>query len=142
MEIYGIIGRYKNEFRLEVKATESMNQGWLEVLNEDCDEDEKYKSFEEAMNEPYQCYLSNDEGFLVMEVIRNLDNNDYYTEYYFDDYKYINADLTDEEIKEIDEFIMEWKDKMPDQNEVDVCMGSEFLKSLPKDISWLENYSL
>lgn len=142
MEIYGIIGRYENEFRLEVKATESMNQGWLEVLNEDCDEDEKYKSFEEAMNEPYQCYLSNDKGFLVMEVIRNLDNNDYYTEYYFDDYEYINADLTDEEIKEIDEFIMEWKDKMPDQNEVDVCMGTEFLKSLPKDISWLENYSL
>ena len=77
-----------------------------------------------------------------MEVIRNLDNDNYYTEYYFDDYKYIDATLTDEEIKEIDEFIMEWKDKMPDQNEVDVCMGTEFLKSLPKDISWLENYSL
>lgn len=115
MEIYGIIGRYKNEFRLEVKATESMNQGWLEVLNEDCNENEKYKSFEEAMNEPYQCYLSNDEGFLVMEVIRDLDKDDYYVEYFFDDYEYINADLTDEEIKEIDYFIEKHKDDVEDK---------------------------
>lgn len=119
MEIYGIIGRYKNEFRLEVKATETMNQGWLDVLNRDCEEDEKYKSFEEAMNYPHQCYLSNDEGFLVMEVVRDLDDDTYYTEYYFDDYEYIDAELTDEELKEIDEFIMKWKDKILDQFDSD-----------------------
>lgn len=137
MKIYGIIGRYKNEFRLEVTATETMNQGWLDVLNEEHEND--YESFEEAMNDPYQCYLSNDKGFLVMEVIRNLDKDTYFTEYYFDDYEYIDADLTNDELKEIDEFIIKWKDKMPDQNEVDVCMGTEYVKSLPDDIPWKKN---
>ena len=106
MEIYRIIERYGNEFRVSVKANDSMNQGWLKALNEYyCDEDEQYKSFEEAMNHPYQCYLSNDEGFLVMEVVRNLDKHTYHTEYFFDNYEYIDADLTDEELKEIDDFI-------------------------------------
>jgi hypothetical protein len=115
MTIYEITERYGNEYRLNVKATESMNQSWLDVLNEYYNEDEKYKSFEEAMNEPHQCYLSNDEGFLVMEVIRDLDKDDYYVEYYFDDYEYINADLTDEEIKEIDYFIEKHKDDVEDK---------------------------
>ena len=117
MEIYRIIERYGNEYRLSVKATEEMNKSWLEILNEYyCDEDEKYKSFEEAME--HSCYLSNDEGYLVMEVIRNLDRDDYYTEYYFDDYEYINADLTDEEINEIDEFIEKNKHKVKDEKVV------------------------
>lgn len=116
MKIYRIIERWGNEYRLSVKATETMNNGWLDVLNKDCDEDEKYKSFEEAMNESHQCYLSNDKGYLVMEVIRNLDKDTYYTEYFFDDYEYINAHLTDEEINEIDEFIEKNKHKVKDSS--------------------------
>ena len=115
MEIYRIIERYGNEFRLSVKANDAMNQGWLDVLNKDCDEDEKYKSFEEAMNEPHQCYLSNDEGFLVMEVVIDLDKETYYTEYYFDDYEYIDADLTDEEWDELLAYIDKHKNKVKDK---------------------------
>lgn len=111
MEIYSISREYENAFRLKVKATDAMNQGWLKILNEHyCDEDEKYKSFEEAINHPYQCYLSNKEGFLVMEVVVDLDDDTYFTEYFFDDYEYIDADLTDEEIAEIEAYIDEHKD--------------------------------
>lgn len=116
MKIYKIIERWGNEYRLKVKANEEMNQGWLNKLNEGCNEDEKYKSFEEAMNDPYQCYLSNDKGFLVMEVIRNLDKHTFYTEYYFDDYEYIDAELTDDELKEIDDFIEKNKHKVKDKS--------------------------
>ena len=111
MEIYGMSMEYENVFRLKVKATDAMNQGWLEVLNKHyCDEDEKYKSFEEAINHSYQCYLSNDEGFLVMEVVVDLDRSTYHTEYFYDDYEYINVDLTDEELAEIDAYIEQYKD--------------------------------
>ena len=143
MIIYGIIGRYKNEFRLEVKATETMNQGWLDVLNQDhYSGRKKYKTFEEAMNDPNQCYLSNEEGFLVMEVIRNIETGTYHIEYYFDDYEYIDADLTDEQLKEIDDFINQYKDRMPDQSTADICMGTDFIKHLPKDIPWLCNFDV
>lgn len=75
MKIYRIIDRYEDDFRLEVKATESMNQGWLKKLNECYTDNKKYNSFEEAINCPHQCYLSNDNGFLIMEIIRNIMEN-------------------------------------------------------------------
>lgn len=105
MLIYGIIDINENEYRLEVKATEAMNQGWLKALNEGCDIDERYNSFEEAINDPYECFLSNKDGFLVMEVVRNLDDDTYCIEYYFDNYVKIDAELTDEELEEIDKYI-------------------------------------
>lgn len=116
MEIYEIIERYGNTFCVKVKANEAMNQGWLNVLNKDCDEDKKYKSFEEAMNAPHQIYLSNDEGFLTMEVVRDLDKNTYYIEYLFNEYEYIDAKLTDEELAAIDNYINEHKDEVEDKN--------------------------
>lgn len=115
MKIYKILERWGNQYRLQVKATENMNKCWLDIVNDGYSEDEKYKSFEEAMNDPHQCYLSNDKGYLVMEVIVDLDKDTYYTEYYFDDYEYIAADLTDEELKEIDDFIEKNKHKVKDK---------------------------
>lgn len=137
MEIYGICERYDESFRLKVKATEAMNQAWLDVLNQD--DECNYKTFEEAMNDPYQCYLSNKEGFLVMEVVRDLHDHTYFIEYYFDSYEDIEAELTEEELAEIDEFIFKWRDKMPDQNEVDIWGEEEFLNALPDDIPWKKN---
>ena len=74
-----------------------------------------------------------------MEVVRDLDEDTYYVEYYFDDYETIDVDLTDDELKEIDAFILKWKNKIPDQDEVDIWGEEEFSKALPDDIPWKKN---
>ena len=93
------------------------------------------------MNDPKQCYLSNDDGYLVMEVIRILDKDDYYVEYYFNDYEIIDADLSDEEVDEIDAFIETYIDLLPDQSEEDcnIMTGRDYVRHLPKDVPW-RNY--
>lgn len=144
MEIHGIIGRNRNEFRLQVRANESMNKGWLNFINKEYHEENPYVSFTQAMNDPKQYYLSNNDGYLVMEVIRTLDKDDYYVEYYFDKNEIIDADLTDEEVDEIDAFIKTYIELLPDQSDhgCSILTGRDYVKHLPIDVPWRSNFMI
>lgn len=135
LDILGISMKAGSFYRVEVKATEEMNKAWLDILNEDCEEDEKYKSFEEAINDPCQCYLSNDKGFLVMEIEIDIKRNTYSVVYYFDDYKELDVEFTDEDFNQCIDFINEWKDRLPD-NEGFKYGDCEWYNLIPDDIPW------
>ena len=130
LEILGISMKSGNYYRVMVKATEEMNQAWLNKLNED--EDEKY-SFEEAI----QCsmYNSNDKGYLVIEIEIDIKRNTYDVVYYFDNYEDLDVALTDEEFYQCVDFINKWKDRLPD-NEYFAVGDCEWYDLIPDDIPW------
>ena len=132
LEILGISMKAGNYYRVMVKATEEMNKAWLDILNENCDEDEKY-TFEEAMED--SGYTSNDKGYLVMEIEIDIKRNTFDVVYYFDDYESLNVDITDEEWGQCIDFINEWKDKLPD-NAWFKLGDCEWYNSIPDDVPW------
>lgn len=133
LEILGISMKAGNYYRVMVKATEEMNKAWLDFLNEDCDEDEIYGSFEEAMED--SCFTSNDKGYLVMEIEIDLDDQTSNVVYYFDDYEDLDIELTVDEFNQCLAFVNEWKDKLPD-NDVLALGDSEWYNLISNDIPW------
>ena len=132
LDILGISMKAGNFYRMQVKATEEMNKAWLDILNEDCDEDEKY-TFEEAMKD--SVYTSNDKGYLVMEIEIDIKRNTYSVVYYFDDYEDLDIEITEEEFNQCVDFINEWKDRLPD-NEGFAYGDCEWYDMIPDDIPW------
>ena len=130
LKILGISMRNGNMFRVMVESTKEMNEKWLEIINEDSDEP---MTFEEALEE--SCYTSNDKGYLVMEIEVDLDDNSYQVMYYFDDYENIDVQITDEELNQCISFINEWKDVIPDNDEL-MLGDAEWYEALPNTISW------
>ena len=133
LDILGISMKAGNYYRVMVKATEEMNKAWLDILNEDCEEDEKYNSFEEAMEDTI--YISNDKGYLVIEIEIDIKNNTYSVVYYFDDYEELDVEFTDEDFEQCIDFINTWKDKLPD-NEGFALGDLEWYNLIPNDIEW------
>lgn len=130
LNILGISMRNGNTFRVMVVATKEMNEKWLEIINEDSDEP---MTFEEALEE--SCYTSNDKGYLVMEIEVDLDENTSNVVYYFDDYEDIDVELSKEDFDQCVAFIEEWKDMLPDNDEL-LLGDSEWYDALPNTISW------
>lgn len=130
LDILGISMKSGNYYRVMVKATEEMNKAWLDIINED--EELKY-SFEEAMRE--SIYTSNKEGYLVMEIEVYLEGNEYSVVYYFDSYEELDIELTDEELSQCIDFINEWKDRLPDNDDYLVA-DCEWYELIPDDIHW------
>lgn len=130
LDILGISMKAGDYYRVQVKATEEMNKAWLDIINED--EELKY-SFEEAMRE--SIYTSNKEGYLVMEIEVYLEENEYSVVYYFDSYEELDVELTEEELLQCVNFINEWKDRLPD-NDNYLVADCEWYKLIPDDIPW------
>lgn len=133
LEILGISMKAGNTYRVMVKATEEMNKAWLDILNEDCYENGKYSSFEDAIED--SCYASNDKGYLVIEIEIDIKRNTHAVVYYFDDYEDLDIELTIDEFNQCVDFINEWKDRLPDNE--DLMLGdSEWYDLIPDDIPW------
>lgn len=130
LKIFGITMRNGEIYRLSVKATEAMNEAWLTFLNEGSDEP---MTFEQAMKE--SCYLSNNKGFLVMEIEVDMMRNIYQPMYYFDKYEEFDIEIEDDEKQQLVDFINEWGHKVPDNEEL-LVGDSEWLDALSNDIPW------
>lgn len=130
LNILGISMRYGNTFRVMVESTKEMNEKWLEIINENC---ENPMTFEEALRE--SCYTSNKDGYLVMEIEIDLDENTSNVVFYFDDYEDIDVEISRDEYTQCVEFINQWKDKLPDNNEL-MFGDNEWYEAIPNDVDW------
>lgn len=140
LEIFGISMKCGSEFRVMVKATDEMNKAWLDIVNQECEEDEEepFLTVEDAMAEGGLGYLSNNYGYLVMEVVIDTDIDGYDVIYYFDNYETLDVAINDDEYEQCLAFINEWKDRLPDNEKL--CLGDcEWVKRIPDDIPWKHN---
>lgn len=130
LNIIGISMRNGNCFRVMVKATKEMNEKWLEIINKDCNEP---MSFEKALEE--SGYKSNNNGYLVMEIEVDLDDNTSNVVYYFDEYENINVEILKEDFDQCVAFIEEWKNVLPDNEEL-MLGDAEWYALIPADVPW------
>jgi hypothetical protein len=131
LKVFGISMRYGNVYRVMVKGTEAMNKKWLEFINKDCDN--VPMTFEEALKN--SCYCSNKDDYLIMEIEINLDDNSYQVMYYFNDYEYLDVEVSSDELQKCIDFINEWKNVIPDNAEL-MLGDAEWYEALPNTISW------
>ena len=131
LDILGISMKAGNFYRVQVKATEEMNQAWFDIIREKYEEN--YNSFEEAIKN--SMYKSNDKGFLVIEIEIDVKRNTYGVLYYFDDYEDLEISITEEEFFQCVDFINKWKDRLPD-NDGFKYGDLEWYKLIPDDIPW------
>lgn len=137
LNILGISMRNGNYFRVMVESTKEMNEKWLEIIHKDCDD--KLITFEEAMKFSTvvfeSCYTSNKDGYLIMEIEIDLDKNTSNVVFYFDDYEDIDIEISKDEYIQCVEFINQWKDKLPDNNEL-MLGDNEWYEAIPDDVDW------
>lgn len=131
LDILGISMKAGNFYRVQVKATEEMNQAWFDIIREEYEE--KFNSFEEAIKN--SAYKSNDKGFLVIEIEIDIKRNTYGVLYYFDDYEDLEISITDEEFFQCVDFINKWKDRLPD-NDGFKYGDLEWYNLIPNDVPW------
>lgn len=131
LDILGISMKAGNYYRVMVKATEEMNQAWFDMITNEYEEE--YDTFEEAMEN--SCYLSNDKGYLVIEIEIDIKRNTYSVVYYFDDYEELDVEFTEEDFNQCVDFINEWKDRLPD-NKGFKYGDCEWYNLIPDDIPW------
>lgn len=131
LDILGISMKAGNYYRVMVKATEEMNRAWFDMITNEYEEE--YDTFEKAMED--SCYLSNDKGYLVIEIEIDIKRNTYSVVYYFDDYEELDVEFTEEDFNQCVDFINEWKDRLPD-NESFKYGDCEWYNLIPDDIPW------